>query len=93
MRRFTYAALFLALPGTVNASEIKNIFSSDYANSHYSDVISGKHPGINMKYNIQNTTNKLWLMTSITSTSQELHVKNRNSKGRISHLSVTAGPS
>lgn len=93
MRKFTFIILFLALSGAVNASQIKNTLSLGYANSHYTGVISGNSPGFNIKYNIQNTTNKLGLMTSITSTSQELHMKNRNSKGRISHLSVTAGPS
>ncbi|MGK3160207.1 Ail/Lom family outer membrane beta-barrel protein [Enterobacter kobei] len=67
--------------------------SLGYANSHYTGVISGKSPGFNMKYNIENTTGKLGIMASITSTSQELHVKNRNTKGRVSSLSVTAGPS
>lgn len=93
MRKCTFLVLCLILSCSVNASEIKNILSLGYANFYYTGVISGNSPEFNMKYNIENTTKKLLLITSISGTSQYLHVKKRNSKGRISHLSAMVGPS
>lgn len=93
MRILAFSLVFLAMSGSVNASDVKNTVSLGYANSHYSGVISGNSPGFNIKYGIENTTNNLGLITSITSTSQELNVKNRREKGRISHLSAMLGPS
>lgn len=92
MRIFAFSLVFLAVSGSVNASDVKNTVSLGYANSHYSGVISGNSPGFNIKYGIENTRNNLGLITSITSTSQELNVKKQAGKRQDFALISHAGP-
>lgn len=83
----------IGLSGVVNAADNKQTLSLGYASSHYSGNISGSSPGINLKYNWEDKKSGFGAIGSVTRTSSDTTVDYSSAKGKISHLSVLAGPS
>lgn len=93
VKKFFYVWFLSGLSNTAVAETLNSTVSLGIANSHYSAGVSGRAPGLNLKYNIDNTDTGSGLVTSVTSTSEKLHSRSKDVKGRVSHFSAMAGPS
>ena len=88
-----FFCFLFGLPGVVSAVGNQNTVSLGYAHSHYKGDLSGNSPGFNIKYNWEKNDSNLGVIGSITRTSSNLSIPQSTANGRISHLSVLAGPS